>query len=314
MFDSLKIGFAAVAMLGVAQAQPVARPAPVRSPAHEDVVVQGTTPLQQALSQVGEAKAPTGTLSYPYGVSVDSNSNVYVTNLFGGVNVYNPTNKYKLSGSISVGVSSPTAVAISFGGTIYVANNSGLNISIYDGAYNNIGSITDPALGNPVSMSIDADDTLWVLDAQGVLHSYLSNGTIVTPETVGGTSVAPWGPYVTVWGISRNGSYDEEYGGRAQSVHDGIFLYGDYSAGSPKTGAVAQDQYGQQYVTDIANNVVQVWNKQGSFKVGTFSTPAQGFGIAVDTKLNRVYVAYTSLNEVYVYSTAPGYKLISVIH
>ncbi len=305
----------AVASPLAAQAQTAPRAAATRAMSATAAPVPGAD-LLSSLRQSAPAAAAvtaTATLSYPYGITVDNSDNIYVTNLFGGVNVYNRS--YGLTGSITAGVSFPAAVAVSFSGNIYVANNGGNNITIYNPSLVQVGTISDATLVNPSAMYIDGADDVWALDAGGTLHGYLSDGTVLPATHTGGTAVGPWGPNVTVWGVANaSGSFDEYFENVSQAVHDGPGLYNYFPAGSPEAGGVAEDQYGQQYVSDIQHNQVQIWSRDGVTQVGAISTPSAPSGVAVDQHLNRLYVVTMSTNEVDVYSTKAPFKLLHVIH
>ncbi len=272
--------------------------------------------LNAALAARARAEAgfaPKATLSYPYGITVDQHSNVYVTNLFSGVNVY--TYKLVKTGEITANLLYPSAVAISFSGNIYVANNGASNVTIYNPALAQVGTITDAMLQAPTSMYIDADDTAWVLDAQGNLHAYLSDGVTLASVHSGGTALGPWGPYVTVWGVTdAKGGYDEAFASRAQALNSGIAFSGIFPQGSPEAGSETQDQHGNQYVSDIAHNQIMIYDAAGTAQIGTITTPAAVYGIAVDPNLNRLYAVMTAMNEVYTYSTIAPYKMLGVIH
>jgi len=259
------------------------------------------------------ATAATPTLSYPYGIGLDDSGNIYITNLFGGVNVYAEASRKKL-GSITSGVSFPAAVAVAFNGNIYVANNGGNNITIYNQSYTQIGTITDSTLDSPVSMYIDASGDIWVLDAGGTTHLYLFDGTPISSVHSGGTCIGPWGPDVTVWGIDNGqGGYLEDIQNAGQAVRDGVSFPSFFPSGSPYAGGEAEDATGQQYVTDVLNNRVEIWAPNSSYMVGTISTPGAPYGIAVDSVHTRFYVVETTLNQVQVFSTHAPYVLIATI-
>jgi len=257
--------------------------------------------------------AVTTTMNYPYGLAVDKSGNLYVANVFGGVNIYSSTT-LKLTNTITAGLSYPAAVAISYNGNIYVANNGGDNITIYNPALTQVGTISDSSLFNPESMYIDSSDDIWVLDAAGVLHLYLDNGATAGSVTTGGTAVGPWGPNVTVWGVANGpGSYSEVFQNVGETLHYGPTLPNDFAGGSPEAGGETEDSLGQQYVSDIATNHVQIWASNGLYEVGAITTPATPFGLAVDSVHKRLFVALTTSDEVLVYSTAAPYKLLRTI-
>jgi len=258
------------------------------------------------------AATTTPTLSYPYGIGLDGGGNIYITNLFGGVNVYN-VSSLKKTGAITTGLSFPAAVAVNFEGNIYVANNGGNNITIYNPSLTQVGAITDSTLQNPTSMFIDRNDDIWVLDAQGTVHPYLFNGTALPTAHTGGTAIGPWGPNVTVWGIAITGGYQEDVGNIGQALNQGDYFPLYFPTGSPFAGGETQDATGHQYVTDLLHNLVQIWDPTGSFMVGTINTPAAPYGIAVDSVHDHIFVVMTTLNEVYVYSTKAPYALVNII-
>ncbi len=278
------------------------------SPAQSPFAALRETLFHGAARQDGSA----GTLSYPFGVAVDVSGNVYVTQIFSGVNVYNV--RHALAASITTNVSEPSGVAIGFQGTVYVANEGTNDITVYaPGSYTQTGTITDPALTNPISLYVDADDTAWVLDVNGYTHGYMSDGTVLTPTYSGGTVLGPWGSNVTVWGVpDPNGGWDENWEARSQAVRFNPF-FGNGFSGTAYTGGEAQDQFGQQYATDINGNQIIIWSTDGVRQVGAIPLPATGYGVAVDTARNRVYVALTTLNEVACYATKYPYKSCGLI-
>jgi DNA-binding beta-propeller fold protein YncE len=95
-------------------------------------------------------------------------------------------------------------------------------------------------------------------------------------------------------------------------VHSGSFF--QYVTGPAFTvTGVAQDAFGQQYVTDTANNAVDILSSDGLNFIGSFSTSSAPYGIAVDSINQRIYVALGSVNQVAVYSLKAPYKLVGTI-
>jgi DNA-binding beta-propeller fold protein YncE len=256
---------------------------------------------------------PTGTLNYPYGLALDSSGNLYAANVFGGVNIYSGTT-FKLVNTITAGTDYPAAVGVAFGGNIYVANNGGNNITIYNPSLQQIGTISDPTLVNPSSMYIDAANDVWALDATGTVHLYLDNGATAGSIATGGTAIGPWGPNVTVWGVPDGaGAYSEVYQDLGETLHYGPFFNGAFVGGSPEAGGEAQDSLFQQYVTNNLANKVEIWSTSGTEEIGAFTTPDAPFGIAVDSVHKRIFVSLTTSNEIQVYSTTAPYKLLRTI-
>jgi sugar lactone lactonase YvrE len=103
-------------------------------------------------------------------MTVDTAGNLYVANILGGVNIYSYASGYTLVNTITAGTSYPAAVAINFEGNIFVANNGASNITIYNPALAEIGTITDPTLYSSAAMYINQSDDIWALVGTGVLH------------------------------------------------------------------------------------------------------------------------------------------------
>lgn len=322
MFKTLNSAFAraalvAAAMTGAALASPDAvraqspRVAMWRAPS-TPVIVSPPPKFHHPLAGPADATAVPSTLNYPYGLTVDNAGTLYVANVFGGVTIYN--DKGGLMGTITSGLSFPVAVAVSFEGNIYVANNGGNNITVYNQSLTQIGTITDPALVQPTSMFIDADDEIWVLDSSGTVHLYTLAGTPLSRVTTGGSAIGPWGPNVTVWGVSDGaGGYNELFQNRADAARNGASFLNGFP-GSPKAGAEAQDGQGQEYVTDLVNNTIEIWGRNGEYKVGLVPLPGAASGVAVDPSGTHIYAAITGANEVLEFSSKPPFKLVRTIH
>ncbi len=285
-----------------------------------DTIAQTQSPLGPLMAR---ARAPAATqpvvahLNLPYGIALDPAGNLYVANVFGNnVAIYNVKHVYQ--GAITSNMSSPTSVAIDDEGNVVVLNNGSDTINTYTPTGTQLSSITDPTLSNGTSLVCDPDDTLWALDATGMLHGYLADGTVLPPLASGGTAVGVWGPNVAIWGIQSAGSsgYSEGIDSRATAVRDNPQIDSLFPSAFPLAGAQATDGNHLQYVTDAANNQVEIWNGNGSYEspVATFPVPSEPIGIAVDTMRHRIYVAFPNLNEVIVYSTVAPYDQLAIIH
>jgi DNA-binding beta-propeller fold protein YncE len=266
------------------------------------------------LPVLGPVAQPDGgtksTLSEPYGVTVDKNGQVYVTNIFGGVTIYNKS--MKLVNSITAGVSAPTAVSIAFGGDIYVANNGANNITIYNPSLAQIGTINDSSLVAPLGMYIDGANDIWVLDGYQVVHRYLDNGIAVGTVSIGGaTAIGPWGSFWTAYAPSggQGVAFCQNIG---ESWEDGLLNSGFAIGPRPLAYGVAQDSLGAQYLTDPTNKLVWWASPDGSVVGAILSTSSAGYGIAVDSVNQRIYVAEPTTNVVEVFSLKT-YKLMGTI-
>jgi hypothetical protein len=318
MFYRAKSLFSACAAALLAATPALAQPArSLLLHAETAGVARPVSPVQKLMeggwAKAQAAAAPKATLSYPYGLTVDAAGNLYAANLFAGVTVYNLKLQYE--GAITAGVAIPVAVGVNFEGNIFVANNSTGTITVYNPAWQQIGTITDPNLAAPTNLYIDPDDTIWVLDGQGTVHTYLSNYTPLPTTQTGGTALGPWGSSITVWGIANgSGGYTEDLGNRDLMVRNNPYFPSFFPTGSPLAGGETQDFYGQQYVTDFAHNQVQIWSSNGAYMVGLVNTPSAPAGVAVDTIHNRIYVALPYLSEIVVYSRTAPYKQLTIIH
>jgi hypothetical protein len=254
------------------------------------------------------ADAQHATLNTPYGLTV---GRIYVANLDGGnVTIYGKN--LKLAGTISSGLSTPAAIGVAFGGNIYVANASGTTISVYNSSLVQTGSITDSTMNGPYNMYVDTNNDIWALDSTGTTHLFLDNGTPVSAQTWGGSALGPRGSWVTLWGVSYGGGIDIFLGNTGEAVHSGSFF--QYATGPAFTvSGVAQDAFGQQYVTNTPNNSVDILSSDGVSFIGSFLTPSAPYGIAVDSINQRIYVALGTVNQVAVYSLKAPYKLLGTI-
>ena len=300
------LALAAAALAPMAQAQP-ARQAIARSETDRPAAL-ARSPLETLLRT---PHAPGhATLNGPYGLAVDATGKLYVANVFGNVTIYDV--QHKLVGSIGSGLAFPAAVQVAYNGTIYVANNGNNTISVYDTALNQIGTMTDGTQANPTGLELAEDGSLWMLDAAGGLHEFV-NGQPAGTIALGATAVGPWGSNITVWGASDgNGGYTESYQNLADALHNGAY-FPSFFLQARRAGGIAEDNLGQQYITDIDNNVVVIVDTTGFNYISTFAVSAGSTGIAVDSVHHRIYVSNPSANTVTIYS-ASTHSVIGTIH
>jgi DNA-binding beta-propeller fold protein YncE len=244
-------------------------------------------------------------------VAVDSSGQVYVANLTGGVTVY--SKRRALIATITSGVSGPVGVAVALGGNIYVANNAGNNVTIYNSAFAQVGTITDPTLQFPTGLMVDAANDVWVLDG-AKLHLYLDNGTAISSVAAGGaTAINQWGSNVELWSaFYANGAFQDPFQNIGEALHYGVGFNSAFDD-TDLAGGAAQDSLGQVYETQPNNNRVVIWAANGFQPITAVPTASAGYGIAVDSLNKRFYVAEPGINQVAVYSTVPPYKSLGVI-
>ncbi len=106
------------------------------------------------------------------------------------------------------------------------------------------------------------------------MHLYLDSSVPAGTVTARGSAIGPWGAYVTVWGVpSGLGTYNERYQDLGEALRFAVALPNAF-AESPEAGAEAQDELGQQYVTDVDGNEVEIFSCDWSYHIGTIARPA----------------------------------------
>ena len=80
----------------------------------------------------------------------------------------------------------------------------------------------------------------------------------------------------------------------------------------PVDGTPAKDTNVVSTATDPATNQVVI-SRLGAGESGSFTTPSEPYGIAVDPINQRIYVSQPNLNEVLVYNLKSPYKLLGTI-
>jgi DNA-binding beta-propeller fold protein YncE len=236
-------------------------------------------------------------------------------------------------------LNSPQGLALDFKGNLYVANNSGNQVLVYDTSYQQVSSktITHDVV-NPNGLAFDPSGNLWVVNAgnssiveyspAGVVESdfYTYNGGVpyaIAVDAIGDVWVET--DYATVMVYPQGSVIPQASFSNPTDAFTGIATYQGIAVigtntqrqiwpiaptlallfrSSPlsETGfAMAFDTAGNLYSGNI-DNTLSVYSIMGTkmlVKLGFFP-----FGLAVDSTRGRIYVADANHNRIVVYSTS----------
>ncbi len=262
-------------------------------------------------------------LSTPSGVALDSYENLYVTD--------SDTNRlliYDSDGNYVDAIYSldePISVAVG-NDRIYVGNDGSGKVSVYDINRNYLDSIGD--FTKPTSIEVDSEGKIYVVDASED-RVYVFNADGTSDSSFGGSGNTD-GLFHFPTAIAINNSTGEIIvtdlqvvsswmgtyeGARIQAfdmngVHKRSF--GEYGIGTDKIfrpSGVDVDEEGRIYVTDVFQNVVQVYDADGTHLGSIFDPPdsddpGNPMRTPVDIKIsdsNKIFIAsfYTYGVEVY---------------
>jgi len=259
-------------------------------------------------------------LKAPTAVAVDANGNVYVTEsstnrLF----VYTPDGKYL---KFMKNLDKPLGVAVDGNGRVYVCNAGKGNVTVYDGRLNPLRKLGsgDGEFRLPASVAVRRDGTIYVVDAKGdQVRIYRPDGTFLF--AFGGR-----GNGNGAFNLPTSIAIDEATGdvvvsdlqatpagiqGARVQVFDGSGTFkrnvGSYGRGAGllmKPLGTAVDADGRIYVSDSYQNIVHVYDADGSYQATLFNlthpmrTP---LGIAYSRKTGQLYVASLNTSTVEIY-------------
>ncbi|MBI4844613.1 MAG: choice-of-anchor D domain-containing protein [Nitrospirae bacterium] len=256
-------------------------------------------------------------LQTPSGLALDAYENLYVTD-----STNNKLVIYKNDGSYldSInGLDEPVSVAVG-NGKIYIGNNGNGKVNIYDLNRNFLSDIS--GFSKPGSITLDASGKVYIVDSEkDVVKVYNDDGTLAF--SFGGSGNAN-GKFHFPTAIAINKSAGEiivsdlqvvstwqgTYEGARVQVFDmnGTYKrsFGNYGIGTDKIfrpSGVAVDEEGRAYVTDVFQNVVQVYDVNGAH-LGAIFDQAHPMRTPVDiiiSDTNKLFIAsfYTYTVEVY---------------
>ncbi len=252
---------------------------------------------------------PSNDLIKPYGVTTDRAGRIYVTDtLKRAVFVFDETlRQVTVIGKDNLALLVPSDVAVDGMQNIYVTDTGHDAVLVFDRADKLVTTFGKEVLHNPSGMVID--------NAKGRLYVVSNRTHRVEVFSLSGKHLFGFGGRGTLPGTfnyplgiamdSFGSLYVVDSGNfRVQVFNsEGVFIrefgkLGTMTGTFSRPKGVATDFMGNVYVTDAAFNNFQIFDPMGSLLLfigvsgltgpGEFSLPA---GIAIDTRLNRIYVA-----------------------
>jgi len=272
---------------------------------------------QQRLRRMATGETTSGhSLQKPWGVAA-FDGRVYIGDTVARrVHVYDlRAKKYSIIGDTGVGaLAKPLDIAIDAGGLVYVCDNSGRRIVVFDTDGKFLRSIGGPeTLQRPSSVAVSRDGSrIYVVDTGGITSDkhqvtvFDAQGKVVNTIGTRGSGPGQFNLPIAMTLSPKTGNIFVVDGGNfrvAVFSPDGKFIrnFGDVGRNSgqfarPKT--IAADREGNVYVTDAAFGNFQIFNEEGQFLLdvgqrggegagGQFMLPA---GIGIDQSDGRVYV------------------------
>jgi sugar lactone lactonase YvrE len=266
-------------------------------------------------------------LNTPSAVAFDAYENIYVTDSTDDrLVIYGNDGSYV--DSIS-GLDEPISVAVG-NGKIYIGSGGSGEVSVYDSNRNYLSSLGN--FSKPTSIAVDSAGKVYVVDAgKDIVNVYNADGS--SSFSFGGSGNAD-GQFHFPTSIAINNVAGEiivsdlqiiaDWTGTFEGARIQVFdingnhmrSFGDYGVGADKIfrpSGVDVDEEGRIYVSDVFQNVVQVYDADGTH-LGSIHDPADLDAVPsylgnpmrtpVDVKIsnsNKLYIAsfYTYGVEVY---------------
>ena len=238
----------------------------------------------------GEWGSSVGKFNWPWGVAVNANDEIAVTDQNNHrVQIFNSEGKFLRSfgkkGDMAGEFNNPLGITFHNNGNIFVADSSNHRIQIFSGEgefvgrFGGAGSL-DSQLSNPMGLSVDSEGNIIVTDAGNKLIKIFSpDGKFLTKIGEKGFFNFPWhciqyDRYLIVSDYSdnfikvfdRNGKFQYKFG--KKGAGDGDFSYPE---------CLSVNKSGQVMVCDSGNCRIQVFELNGKF-FGKFGTEGKNFG------------------------------------
>ena len=258
---------------------------------HGSQFVVRVTPFQlKPVSAFGEQGSSVGKFSCPWGVAVNANDEIAVTDQFNNrVQIFSSEGKFLRSfgkkGDNAGELNNLRGIRFHNNGNIFVADSFNHRIQIFSGEGKFVGSFggegeLDSQLNNSFGLSVDSEGNIIVADAGNKLIKIFSpDGKFLMKIGEEGSFTLPihciqYDRYLIVSDHSdhcikvfdRNGKFQYKFG--KQGGKDGEFNY-------PRS--LLMNKSGQLMVCDSGNCRIQVFELNGKF-VGKFGTEGKNLG------------------------------------
>jgi NHL repeat len=263
-----------------------------------------------ALFAFASASFAANPLSYPWGLALDSNGNLYVANAnANNILVFSPGYQLQTAMTITQGISLPSGVAFDPLGHLWVANSGSANGAVgsvteyINGVFNPSGTITN-GIFDPTAIASDGLGNIYVLNDYSNVTIY-DTTVAFAPSSNLLTTTTPSNPVYAI--AAGQGTFSWSDGIHVIFLPATCNLQGSCTLGvmMPSSGiALTSDSQGNVYSANLDRTVT--WNLpiypgvQGGRLIQLSFLPS---GIAVDASRGRIYISDALGNAIWVYTT-----------